>query len=599
MMPLLDALVSRPSSAAPQATAAPVAGPPFAEVLDAQAGVPPLGDHATEAVPVEAFAPEGGETADLQALDLGAPTPSDAALLVPAPRPSAPQATDAAPDPLAAAAGGGQTEGLSLTAPEGPPAPARPPAPPAGRGVAAEALATSASPDAAGPQARSAAEPESGAGPTSPADVAAAQATGPLAEAGPPASGSETRPSATRRPALAAQAPGGSISEPLADPRAAVGAHRSPSHGATPDDGTQARTASGLGAAPASEPEGLATPQPVHPGPPRTPAKAGPSGPTAQPTPSAPASAGSTVAGADSTTQEAAAPLQTPPQGSETGRSTPDRSQGAREAQPGGEPTFPGERRPGPDARPAPDSDLHPAEPTRRQAARPSEADASDATARDAPRPDATPREPSPLAGPLSPSAPATAASAAAMTLAEAMDEAVPEPSDPEVTVPEAGSGAALSSDRSAPAGSTQEARAAVPARLAVPAWAERLAEARGGKAVQVALGEDGTVRLQTVRDGDGVTVSLRFSDPDLQTLAGTHAARLRDVLDAHFDEPVRLSLSDGGGAHDGAHPDGRPADHAGGRPSRTPSPAPSASAAPVPAPPTATVRSGRREWVG
>ena len=188
----------------------------------------------------------------------------------------------------------------------------------------------------------------------------------------------------------------------------------------------------------------------------------------------------------------------------------------------------------------------------------------------------------------------------AGVALAEAMDETVPGPSDPDVIAAEASSGTAFSSDRPTASGSAQEARPAVPARLATSTWTGRLAETAGGRSVQVALGEDGTVRLQTVRDGDGVTVSLRFSDPDLQALAGTHAARLRDVLDAHFDEPVRLSLSDGGGAQgDGAGPGGRQPDHAAGRPARTASPASTASASPVPARPAATAPSGRREWVG
>ncbi len=144
-------------------------------------------------------------------------------------------------------------------------------------------------------------------------------------------------------------------------------------------------------------------------------------------------------------------------------------------------------------------------------------------------------------------------------------------------------------------------AEAPLPARLAAPAWAERLAAA-GGQSVQVALGDDGTVRLQATRDGDAMTVRVQFSDPELQALAGTHAGRLREVLDAHFAEPVRLALGEpapdtaGGFGRDGASDrDGKPA---------TPPPSTSSASradAALDSPPhdPAPSGSGRREWVG
>ncbi len=135
----------------------------------------------------------------------------------------------------------------------------------------------------------------------------------------------------------------------------------------------------------------------------------------------------------------------------------------------------------------------------------------------------------------------------------------------------------------------------ALPARLAVPAWIGA-AVAAGARAVQVALGADGTVRFQAEREADGVTVRLQFSDPDLHALAGAHAARLRDVLEAHFSEPVHLALGDAGAEHAGTD-----AGHAGADRGGSPSPSsasaggPSSSDRPAPR----SFASGRREWIG
>jgi hypothetical protein len=140
-----------------------------------------------------------------------------------------------------------------------------------------------------------------------------------------------------------------------------------------------------------------------------------------------------------------------------------------------------------------------------------------------------------------------------------------------------------------------------LPARLASAAWIEALGTA-AGRSVQVALGEDGTVRLRTDRDGDGVAVRLHFSDPELQALAGSHAARLREVLAEHFAEPVRLSLGDpsanGGPASDPSGGDARGSGERGGhsspQPVRGPSGATASSSTDRPLAPD-----GRREWIG
>ena len=229
------------------------------------------------------------------------------------------------------------------------------------------------------------------------------------------------------------------------------------------------------------------------------------------------------------------------------------------------------------------------------------------------PRPERPQLAAAPEGAPATPHvSPAASASATALALAAAaggvpVEEPTPAATDPaaaDLAAAEAGAGpAALALDgRSAPSRTAEPAAPPLPARLAMPAWAARLADAAGGRSVQVALGDDGSVRLQTVRDGDGLTVSLRFSDPDLQAFAGLHAARLRDALDAHFAEPVRLSLADGsGGPSDGSPSNGSGAGGSSGRepgghtPGRSAAPAgrPSDPAPPAAAPP------GRREWIG
>ena len=183
---------------------------------------------------------------------------------------------------------------------------------------------------------------------------------------------------------------------------------------------------------------------------------------------------------------------------------------------------------------------------------------------------------------------------------AAALDAPTPDPATPPAEAPDPTASQPPAADVRA-----AEVRAAdvrptpvpLPARLAVPSWLGKLS-ATAGQAVQVMLGEDGTVRLQTQREQDGVTVSVRFSDPDLQALAGAHAVRLREVLEAHFTEPVRLSLSDGLAADAGAS-DSHTSD---GRASNGASPGASADGAAVSTTSTArsTARaSGRREWIG
>ncbi len=216
-------------------------------------------------------------------------------------------------------------------------------------------------------------------------------------------------------------------------------------------------------------------------------------------------------------------------------------------------------------------------------------------------------RESAPSSEPARRAAEAEASQAAAPRTPDGtdVDEAAPLNADP---APPPDTPADPVPDAAAPVAPTSEARAPsevrsgpppapLPARLAVPAWLGKLSAA-ATQSVQVMLGEDGTVRLQTQREGDGVTVSVRFSDPELHALAGAHAVRLRDVLDAHFAEPVRLSLSDGlaadAGTSDGRHAgDASPKASAGprgdsARPPSSPSSAPARAAA-----------SGRREWVG
>ena len=105
----------------------------------------------------------------------------------------------------------------------------------------------------------------------------------------------------------------------------------------------------------------------------------------------------------------------------------------------------------------------------------------------------------------------------------------------------------------------------------------------------------DGTVHLSTERTADGVTVRVHFSDPDLQALAGSHAGRLRDVLESHLDAPVHLSFA--GGSASGEASGGndseprRPAD----QPARAPRRRPAAPGGPhPPAHPRRRARVGR-----
>jgi len=142
-------------------------------------------------------------------------------------------------------------------------------------------------------------------------------------------------------------------------------------------------------------------------------------------------------------------------------------------------------------------------------------------------------------------------------------------------------------------------AEAPVPSRLAVPAWLHALATAADRRGVRVALAEGGSVRLDTARDADAVTVRVQFSDPELQALAGAHASRIRDALETHFAEPVRLQLTDAG-TQAGGHPGGdRPAER--GAP-RDASPTDSSAGTPDASTPTssdARPATGRREWIG
>lgn len=129
----------------------------------------------------------------------------------------------------------------------------------------------------------------------------------------------------------------------------------------------------------------------------------------------------------------------------------------------------------------------------------------------------------------------------------------------------------------------------AIPARLAVPTWLGPLASATA-QGVEVALAEgDGNVRLQTERGADGLTVVVRFSDPELGALAGLHLRQITDALEAHFAEPVRLSLD-----QPGADGEGTPSER--GRPA-----GPEAEGAPDPPPPATPLSSrplGRTEWI-
>ena len=143
-----------------------------------------------------------------------------------------------------------------------------------------------------------------------------------------------------------------------------------------------------------------------------------------------------------------------------------------------------------------------------------------------------------------------------------------------------------------------------VPARLAMPVWLERLTPS-SERHVQVGLGDDGSVRLQTVRQPDGITVQIQFTDPELQALASVHADRLRAALETHFSEPVRLSLPDGlatdsgttdSGASDPGFTNSRQSDDGPTSDSRHTRTSGSDSSSQTP---TRAPLNGRREWVG
>ena len=139
-----------------------------------------------------------------------------------------------------------------------------------------------------------------------------------------------------------------------------------------------------------------------------------------------------------------------------------------------------------------------------------------------------------------------------------------------------------------------------LPARLATSIWLERLAA--DADRVQVSLGEDGAVRLRTQRQPDGVTVHLQFTDPEMQALASLHADRLREALETHFAEPVRLALpdasSDGAGTnHAGSNGADSPGE--GAHTPNAPNSVPSDSAPDAPPHTSAPAADGRREWVG
>ena len=140
-----------------------------------------------------------------------------------------------------------------------------------------------------------------------------------------------------------------------------------------------------------------------------------------------------------------------------------------------------------------------------------------------------------------------------------------------------------------------------VPARLAMPVWLERLPPA-SERHVQVGLGDDGSVRLRTSRQPDGITVQVHFSDPELQALAGVHADRLRAALETHFAEPVRLSLSDGLASDPGTSDsnsgfaDSRQREAAPPSDARRSRPSGGDLSSPTPTQPSLN---GRHEWVG
>ncbi|WP_412069068.1 hypothetical protein [Rubrivirga sp. IMCC43871] len=193
---------------------------------------------------------------------------------------------------------------------------------------------------------------------------------------------------------------------------------------------------------------------------------------------------------------------------------------------------------------------------------------------------------------------PMPAAEVAAALAAVASDEA--ELGAPDASLAEGPDGVVGGAASSSPSATT---RAEAPARLAAPAWGRAL-DAAGGRAVRLDLPDGGSVRLQAASGADGVAVSVRFSDPDLQALAGAHAAQLREVLDAHFGEPVRLTIADASAASADGRADGRADGDASGSPGDRPhgghgGPGPPDPTSSTPTPSPAPVVTGRYEWFG
>ncbi|WP_420456789.1 hypothetical protein [Rubrivirga sp.] len=204
------------------------------------------------------------------------------------------------------------------------------------------------------------------------------------------------------------------------------------------------------------------------------------------------------------------------------------------------------------------------------------------------------------MAAPTAPAPASTLAPALPAAVLAVIDDEATDAADPAaLDAADAAPDLALGAGPSTPAGTRAvPPGAGLPARLSPSAWLGALGAA-SGRSVQVALGDDGTVRLRTDHEGDGVTVRLHFSDPELQSLAGAHAGRLRDVLAEHFAEPVQLSLADGSTTGDGAATgDGSTGSHAGTPGERSGSASSSAALDSSPTSPRSFV-AGRREWIG
>ena len=249
----------------------------------------------------------------------------------------------------------------------------------------------------------------------------------------------------------------------------------------------------------------------------------------------------------------------------------------------------------------APDEQARTARPTPTDPAEPSAGRAGTAETGDAPDPqgqhrrssqqDRPPRATPPTAD-AAPSLKTPSPTSAATVAAAAPLVAETDTPAPDDDAPISLDGAPTSTASDAPATTaSRPTRAALPARLAAPAWLSRLTPEAAQ--VRVALGEDGAVRLHTRPDGDGVAVTVQFSDPEMQALAAAHAPRLREVLAAHFGADVTLSLGDadvGQGERGSA---------------RDPAPStPTASATGRPSLDSATIRPRRalgagREWIG